>query len=214
VPKHDRRRGANVITTLTPPHRFTPELLEELRTLPAPAIEALAQPRVMLAVGGAAKVWRFSDVDIECLAAAIKRIGEAGASFMVTTSRRTPEAVHVALAAALQPFQHILYSGQGENPYAQFLAKADLIIVTADSVSMTGEALASGRPVYVFSPSGGSEKFRRYHEALKQVGATRELKPELPVTFDWAHAPIFAADQIARAIEERWQNRARFIVTK
>lgn len=213
VPEHDRRRGINVVTTLTPPHRFTSGLLEELRTATDPAIDVLPGPRVMLAIGGAAKVWRYTGNDIERLVAAIDRLGKDGASFMVTPSRRTPQAVLSAVIDALKPYAHILYSGDGENPYARFLAKADLIVVTADSVSMTGEALASGRPVYVFRPTGGSDKFRRYHDALEKAGATRPLNPDAPVDMDWAHTPIFAADQIAQAIEERWQNRARFIAT-
>ena len=32
---------------------------------------------------------------------------------------------------------------------------------------MTGEAAATGRPVYVFTPSAGSDKFRRFHAALR-----------------------------------------------
>ena len=49
----------------------------------------------------------------------------------------------------------------------------------ADSVNMTGEACATGRPVYVFEPGPGSPKFARFHAALRRHGATRSL-PETP----------------------------------
>jgi len=37
------------------------------------------------------------------------------------------------------------------NPYLEFLASADEVIVTGDSVSMLADALATGKPVQVFS---------------------------------------------------------------
>ncbi|HRY06485.1 MAG TPA: mitochondrial fission ELM1 family protein [Hyphomicrobiaceae bacterium] len=211
VPEHDRRRGPNVITTLTAPHRFTPALLDGLRAAPDARIDALPGPRVMVAVGGNAKAWRFTDEDAANLAAAIATFGRAGASFMVTTSRRTPPAVAAALLRALQPYAHVLFTGEGENPYARFLAKADAIIVTADSVSMTAEAVATGRPVYVFRPSGGSNKFGRFHDSLYACGATRPLNSECQPAFDWGYAPILAAQVIAQEIAERFANRRRFI---
>ncbi len=63
----------------------------------------------------------------------------------------------------------ILWDGKGENPYATFLAHADALIVTADSVNMNGEAAATGKPVYVFEPSAGSAKFRRFHRDFESL---------------------------------------------
>lgn len=211
VPEHDRRRGQGVVTTLTSPHRFTPALLGRLRTAADPAIDSLPSPRVMLAIGGAAKVWRYTEADVARLASAIADIGRSGASFMVTPSRRTPADVLAAVATALQPFPHILYGGGDDNPYARFLAKADAVVVTADSVSMTGEALATGRPVYVFRPTGGSAKFLRFHDRLVACGATRLLSADERINFDWGHAPILAAETIADEIAQRILNRRRYL---
>lgn len=211
VPEHDRRRGLNVVTTLVAPHRFTPALLAQLCAQPDPVIDKLPVPRVMVAIGGAAKVWRYTREDIERLVRVIAAIGATGASFMVTPSRRTPADVMTAIAQALRPFPHILYDGTGDNPYARFLAKADAVVVTADSVSMTGEALATGRPVYVFRPSGGSDKFLRFHDALAARGATRPLDADTRFDLGWGHAPILAAETIARDIAQRVLNRRRYI---
>ena len=211
VPEHDRRRGANVITTLTPAHRFTSKLLANLRAAPDPAIDALPHPRLMVALGGVSKVWRYTTEDCDRLAAALRKLGKAGASFLLTPSRRTPAAVLAAARDAICNFPHVLFTGEGENPYARFLAKADAIVVTADSVSMTGEAAATGRPVLVFRPSGGSAKFHRFHDALTACGATRPLETDGAIDLDWSHPPIEAAGEIARAIEQRWQSRACFL---
>ena len=97
---------------------------------------------------------------------------------MVTASRRTPEHFVDRLRAALDGVPALIWDGNGQNPYADFLAHADLFVITADSVSMTCEAAATGRPIYVFAPSGGSAKFNRFHSALAAYGATRLLHPQ------------------------------------
>ena len=90
-----------------------------------------------------------------------------GAGLLITPSRRTPEAVTDFVREATEGAPRILWDGTGENPYPQFLAHADAFIAPADSVNMTGEPCATGRPVYVFEPEGGSAKFTRFHDALR-----------------------------------------------
>ena len=94
---------------------------------------------------------------------------------MVTPSRRTPEPITQLVREATASTPRILWAGEGENPYPHFLAHADAFIVPADSVNMTGEPCATGKPVYVFAPEGGSAKFTRFHDTLRRHGATRPL---------------------------------------
>ena len=215
VPEHDRRRGSNVVSTLTPPNRFTPALLAALRSASDSRIDDLSGPRVMLALGGTSKAWRWTSGDIDKLVAALCVLGQGGVSFLATASRRTPPALTSAVTAALRPFPHVVYAGEGDNPYPRFLAKADAVVVTADSVSMTGEACATGRPVFVFRPSGGSAKFERFHDALSAAGATVPLTaataPDLLAHLGKPWQALQAAGAIARVIEERWMNRARYL---
>ena len=84
---------------------------------------------------------------------------------------------------------------------------ADAFVVTADSVNMTGEAAATGRPVYVFTPSAGSDKFRRFHAALQAHGATRPLPDQPEAIPDWTYEPLQSAETIAREIKRRWDAR-------
>ena len=51
VPSHDRLRGPNVITTLTPPHRFTAKVLADLRARVPVQIALFPSP-----------VWRYCSV--------------------------------------------------------------------------------------------------------------------------------------------------------
>jgi hypothetical protein len=208
VPEHDRLRGPNVVTTLTAPHSFTAERLAELRRAVPPAIAALAHPRVAVVLGGKNAVYKYPDADHARLAAALKSLGHLGANFLVTPSRRTHAALREVADQATGAFPRILWDGEGQNPYADFLAHADQLVVTADSVNMTSEACATGHPVLVFTPSGGSAKFRRFHSALEMRGATRPMPERLDAIPEWRYEPLHSVDAIAREIERRWLARA------
>jgi mitochondrial fission protein ELM1 len=214
VPAHDTRRGSNVITTITAPHSFTAQRLAELRgTLPAD-IARLPSPRVTVVLGGKNAVYKFTDADDERLCGALASFAALGASFMITPSRRTHQRLVNAADAATRSAPRIFWDGEGANPYPQFLAHADILIVTADSVNMTGEACATGRPVYVFEPSRGSAKFRRFHETLRTYGATRPLPPSLAKIDAWAYDPLDSAASIAAEIERRWIRRSALLSNK
>jgi len=109
--------------------------------------------------------------------------------------------------AAKAGTRRLFWRGEGANPYPAFLAHADAFIVPADSINMTGEPCATGRPVYVFHADGGSPKFTRFHESLERRGATRPL----PVSFmrigAWHYEPLSSAPVIAREIAVRFAQK-------
>ena len=207
VPEHDRRRGANVISTVTAPHSFSPKRLAGLRAAVPPAIAALPHPRVAVVLGGANGIYTFDDESLKRLGASLEALAGSGAAFMITPSRRSPPQLVATVEAATRSAPRILWDGSGPNPYPDFLAHADALIVTADSVNMTGEACATGRPVYVFAPKGGSEKFDRFHAALRALGATRPLPDRLMALEAWTYVAIDSAGLIAAEIERRWLRR-------
>ncbi len=209
VPQHDRISGDNIITTLTSPHPFAPDVLTKLRKKPPAQIAALPRPRVAVILGGPNAVYRFSADDENRLSQSIAGLAKLGASFVITPSRRTPASLLKAVLAASKNAQRYIWADGDEVSYGHILASADQFVVTADSVNMTGEACASGKPVYVFKPSGGSAKFAWFHEALRQYGATRPLPERFKSLEKWSYEPLDAAATIAREIERRWLDRAR-----
>ncbi|KAB2847180.1 MAG: hypothetical protein F9K44_14010, partial [Hyphomicrobiaceae bacterium] len=209
VPQHDKFRGENVITTLTAAHSFTAERLAELRRSMPPEIAGLPSPRVAVVLGGKNAVYKFSDGADERLAGALSSMAALGCSFMITPSRRTHERLKRVVEEATRNAPRILWDGQGKNPYADFLAHADRLVTTADSVNMTGEACATGKPVHVFEPDRGSLKFARFHEALRAHGATRSMPDRLTELEDWSYEPLDSAHAIAAEIERRWAIRAK-----
>lgn len=211
VPQHDTLRGPNVLTTLTSPHRYSPERLVELRASVPGAIAALPHPRIAVLVGGPNGDYRYEAGDQARLASLLGSVGQQGAGLMITTSRRTPPELLAAIETATRGAPRILWSGEGENPYPQFLAHADAFIVTADSVNMAGEAAATGKPIHVFDPSGGSKKFDRFHAALAAQGITRRIGDATQIRERWEYAPVNSASVIAAEIERRMAARSRFI---
>lgn len=209
VPQHDRLHGDNVIHTLTAPHGFSPSRLARLRQHVPARIAQLPVPRVAVFLGGPNAKYRFGEAVIERFVGSLKSLASLGVSFLVTASRRTPAAMLNTLERALADAPRIVWSGDGDNPYEGFLAHGDFFIVTADSVNMTGEACATGRPVYVFDPDGGSQKFARFHDSLRRYGATRPLPARFSQLETWQYAPLDSADQIAREVERRWLARGK-----
>ena len=202
VAEHDKLRGDNVLVTASGPHRFTQERIAAARADPLPEIAALEHPRVTVLVGGDSRTHRFLDLDVARFAEGLARIAGAGAGahLMITPSRRTPEALLAALAPYAGSTDHLVWDGTGENPLLQYLANADAIVATADSANMIGEALATGRPIHVFHPSGGHRKFNAFLEALTRIGAVHPFPGPLKTT---TYEPIDSTPRIAQAI--RWR---------
>jgi uncharacterized protein len=206
VPEHDRLRGANVISTLTPPHRFTAAALAELRGQMPAEIAQLPAPRVALLLGGPGAGYAYDRATMGRLETGLRDMASLAGSFMITASRRTPPELLALADTVTRSTPRILWGGDGTNPYPQFLAQADLFLITADSVNMAGEAAATGKPIYVFTPSGGRAKFRRFHAALEAHGATRPLPERLSSLGAWQYEPLRSAEAVAAEIERRWLN--------
>ncbi len=207
VPEHDKRRGPNVISTLTAPHPLSPARLAGLRSRPDAAIDALPTPRIAVLVGGPNERYLYPDAIIGKLATLVRSLAELGGGLMITASRRTPPELAAAIETAIAGTPAIFWKGEGPNPYPQFLAKADAFLVTADSINMVGEAAATGRPIYVFAPEGGAAKFDAFHAALQSKGVTRPAPERFAALEHWSYPPLYAADAIAAEIERRWQRR-------
>ncbi len=207
VPEHDQRRGANVMTTLTAAHSFTATRIAGLGASAPDWLESLPKPRVAVILGGNNAVYRYSGDDDARLGSALGSMATLGASFMVTPSRRTHLGLLAAVDRATATAPRYIWNGEGQNPYPQFLAHADQFVVTGDSVNMTGEPLVTGRPVWVFEPTGGSAKFDRFHASLRRYGATRTLPNTVTSLQAWTYEPLDAASAIAREIEQRWLRR-------
>jgi uncharacterized protein len=204
VPTHDRLRAPNVITTPTAPHSFTPARFAKLRAQMPADIAALPGPRVAVILGGSSGDYPYSDACLQRFSRSLQSLAALSVSFLITPSRRTHPALLAAVDQATAANPRILWRDQGPNPYPDFLAQADVLIATADSVNMCSEIAATGRPAYVFYPAGGTPKFARFHAALQASGAVRPLPDRFERLDTWTYAPLDAGTTIAAEIEKRF----------
>ena len=207
MPQHDVATGPNIIKTLTSPHGLRPRDLKQARERADPRIAALASPRLAISLGGPSGAHSFTPADYEALAGIARSGAQAGFCLAITPSRRTPPELMQTLGQSLADLpaeRCFIWDGTGENPYVSMLANSDCIVVTADSVNMVGEAAATGAPVYVYEPGGGSPKITRFLEAMIASGAVRRFAGAFE---RWSYQPIDATHQIASEVARRYLAR-------
>lgn len=56
-----------------------------------------------------------------------------------------------------------IWDGITNNPFWYLLSNSNYIVVTGDSISMTSEAIESGKPVFVYMPKKIKKKFQKFH---------------------------------------------------
>ena len=197
VPEHDRLRGPRAIVTRGAIHRVTPvRLAEERRRFPAFA--GLPRPILGVLIGGSNRSYRLGLDRLAAIAEAIAGILRTnGGSAVVTPSRRTGAAGVALLRDRLAGLPTEIWDGAGDNPYYAYLAIADALLVTADSVSMVSEAAATGKPVHIIELAnnrwGGDAKFARFHAMMREAGITRPFGGRIE---SWSYSP---PDDTARA---------------
>ncbi|BBK30037.1 hypothetical protein EDC65_4715 [Stella humosa] len=198
VPRHDRLRGANVVLTDGAIHKVTPAALAAAAAQWAPHLAHLPRPLVAVLIGGNSRAYRMTEEAARRLAEAAMALNrDHGAGLAVTASRRTGPAAGAILRQGIRGPGVAFWDGQGDNPYLGYLALADAILVTSDSVSMPSEASATGRPVHIFELPGGSDKFARFHAHFRALGITRPFDGRLE---DWSYQPPDDAGRVAAAL--------------
>jgi mitochondrial fission protein ELM1 len=196
--RHDGITGPNVIVTRTALHRATTARLAAEAALWAPRFAHLPRPLVAVLLGGSNGRYRFDEATARTLAGQLAAMMASGAGVMVTPSRRTaPEALAV-LRDVLVPHNAWIWDGAGENPYFGMLGLADAIVVTADSVSMVSEAVATAAPVFLARLPGRSARIGAFMDALAADGRVRDFAGRLDL---WDTAPM--DDTAAAAAELR-----------
>jgi mitochondrial fission protein ELM1 len=202
APRHDGLSGDNVLSSKAAIHPVTPQKLADGARQWAPAFATLPRPLIGVLIGGSNGRHRLTPEIVGRLAddlAALAR--RTGGSLAVTPSRRTGAENESALRERLKDVPTYIWDGKGDNPYFGLLALADAIVVTEDSVSMTSEAVATGKPVYVAALAGDSRRLRRFHQMLMEDGITRPFDGKLA---SWTYEPPNDTEHAAAEIRRRF----------
>ena len=206
APRHDGLSGGNIIATRGALSRVDEAALNAAAAEFAPLFADLPRPLMACLIGGASRRHRLAPADGRALGEALAKLSaESGGGLLITASRRTPEQSFAALEAALAGAPAYIWRGAGANPYLGFLALADAVLVTADSVSMVSDACASAKPAYVLAVARRrSARFARFFAALEAEGAVR---PFAGIVESWVYEPLndcaVAAAEIRRRLEKR-----------
>ena len=143
-------------------------------TLPKPRPLIFDAPRnAAILIGGDTKHYRYTEADFRLLAERIVAVSRdlPQLRWTVFDSRRTPEKPFAAfvqfVAASGAPVDVVSYAAGGLLSNKQAF-ESDLLLVTADSMSMISEAIAGGRPTGVIFPEDYSAPKRdaREHATL------------------------------------------------
>ena len=205
IPQHDNPSlASNVLPVLGAPHRVSPLILRQAASAWRERLSHLPHPLVALLVGGPVRGTGLAPALAHRLGMAVARLAaERGGAVLATTSRRTGAEATDALAAGLARALHVLYrwGEPGENPYLGFLASADAVVATADSVSMISEACATAAPVFVALPELASKRHRRLIATLYRAGHVRLLGDDLS---PWPRPRLDEANRVAAEIRRRF----------
>lgn len=200
VPAHDGTTGPNVHVTDAAVHRVTPARIEEAAARFAPQIADLPTPRAAVLIGGSNNRYRLTPDIMRRVAGQLAALArDQGIGLLVTPSRRTGAENEAILRECLAGLPAIIWDGAGENPYFAWLGLADWILVTCDSVSMTSEALSTGKPVYVIGLEGHSRRIEDFHRRMRDAGYTRPFDGTLD---RWDYSPPDDTSRAAAALRD------------
>ena len=185
--QHDNITGPNIIVTRTALHRVTPERLAEARQVWAPRFAHLPRPLLAVLLGGSNGRYRFELDEARVLIEALAGMLRQGIGVMITPSRRTSPEVVALIRDSLAPLGAYVWNFKGENPYFGMLACADAILVTADSVSMVSEAVATSAPVSLARLPGKSTRIGAFMDMLVQSKRVRNFTGRLEM---WEAEPL------------------------
>jgi mitochondrial fission protein ELM1 len=163
TPQYRLPETANVIQLDGPMTRLSAEVLAGAAARWRDRLAHLPRPWIAVLIGGDAPPLRLtSEAAAELGEKANALAQRRGGSLLAATGPRTGHAAAEAFRARVSvPMHSYLWGQDGENPYIGYLALADDIVVTGDSISMLHEASLTGRPVHIFDlPVAGSWPLR------------------------------------------------------
>lgn len=153
TPQFDLPARANILKNDLPLHRVTPARLQVAAERWAPRLEYLKRPYTAVLVGGDSGSFVLTPDKARRMGRLVNRLAMASAgSVLITDSARTPADCFDTLCRELTVPTHRYRwaDGDPDNPYLGYLALADRLVVTGESVSMLSEASATGKPLFIF----------------------------------------------------------------
>jgi hypothetical protein len=145
----------NVLKNSLPLHGVMSGRLNQAADVWRQRFAHLPRPYTAVLIGGDSGPFVFTGEKGQRLGELVNSMSlHDGGSLLVTGSARTPALAFEAFQRQLSVPAHIhRWSEAGEaNPYLAYLALADRLVVTGESMSMLTEASFTCKPLYIFDP--------------------------------------------------------------
>lgn len=157
TPQYFLPEQPNILHNSLPLHLPDAEGLAHAASELEARITELPRPRIAVFAGGDSGKFVFTVEKGERLGATANALATAaGGSILFTDSPRTPACAGDAVVGELTvPHMEYRCAEGVANPYRGMLGLADAFIVTGESMSMLGEAVETGRPLFIFDMGDG-----------------------------------------------------------
>jgi hypothetical protein len=166
----------------------------------------------MLAIGGNGAGYRYDGQSVQQIAELMMQEHQrTGKRWLLTTSRRTGSELEHELRQSIPAeilANSVWWSESPRKVMAAYIGASDVLFVTADSMSMIAEAIASAKSTMVVQPETAQPE-PRYHQALQRYdhnGLCRVIKlgkPSVPApagSSSVTQAREAVVDQLARRL--------------
>jgi len=175
TPQYTTIDGPNVLHLPLAMSRFQARLSPDADE--AEFLKSLPRPHLLMAVGGWTKFWEMPRDRIARAASYLcERAARTGGSLIVVNSPRTEQDVLEAIREILEKSRNCPLV-DGQKPRFQVLLEdGDEIFVTADSVSMISEAIATGKPVGLIPIRLSTRGLRKLGRFGEEGGYRRDLR--------------------------------------
>lgn len=208
TPKHDNYTNSTIETTLTP-NFINQDTLKKASGEWQKEFSDIKEPILAVIIGGDTKHNKVPDDTIIKLCNDLLKLkSKSGCHICITTSRRTSNSNIKYIKNILDGEASLYLWGLNSkrNPYLAMLSYSHSIMVSADSISMVSDGLATGKPIYILEEDFGNKKHHDFIEHLKQ----QKLVSSADMLFqdglkDNGYPPINDAKKISDAIVQHFE---------
>ena len=190
-PEHDSLSATNLIQIKGSLHQFSKERLNQLKESWQSRLCINDKFILSLFIGNPGKLF-FKE--LENLKVEINT-QYSSYSLYISASRRTPKKIKQYILDNFSFAKLIWLSEEdGDNPYLGLLSCSDAFMVTADSINMISETVATDKPVVILDYDSVSPKHKNY---IKSLGSRVNKLGEKPVV---NHQPIYYLKDTAQQV--------------
>ena len=143
---------------------------------------------------------RSSKLEVSEINSLVDKINLISARYTVVYcfSRRT-SAITKRIIKKRKKLKHHCYDYADKDPYWYLINKCSHLIVTEDSVSMTSDAIFTGKPVYMVKIKNKKNKIKGFVQSLEKRGVVRYFNGEI---LSWKYEKINESERIANVIKK------------